>query len=68
MTATPAISAARANAWRWFSGCAITLAASKRSAERELTEGLLASRKHLEALLEGGEWPAALGGWRREQL
>ena len=43
-------------------------AVSKRSAELELPEGLLASHKHLEALLESGEWPTALAGWRREQL
>lgn len=33
-----------------------------------LPEGLLASRRHLEALLEGGDWPEALSGWRRELL
>jgi ribonuclease D len=31
-------------------------------------EGLLAARKHLESLLEGRGWPAALEGWRRELL
>ena len=58
----PADSAAWANAWHWPSGCAITLAVSKRSAELELPEGLPASRKHQDALLESGEWPTALGG------
>lgn len=33
-----------------------------------LPDGVLASRRHLEALIESGRWPAALGGWRREQL
>lgn len=43
-------------------------AVANRGAELGLPDGLLASRKHLEALLEGGEWPAALGGWRKTQL
>lgn len=34
----------------------------------DLPEGLLCARKHLEALLTDGEWPAALEGWRREVL
>jgi ribonuclease D len=33
-----------------------------------LPEGLLCARRHLEALLEGRGWPAALAGWRRELL
>jgi len=33
-----------------------------------LPEGLLASRRHLEKLLEGGGWPTALEGWRRDLL
>lgn len=33
-----------------------------------LPDGLLASRKLLEALLEGADWPGALSGWRRVQL
>jgi ribonuclease D len=33
-----------------------------------LPEGLLCSRKHLERLLEGRGWPAALEGWRRALL
>jgi len=41
---------------------------ARRSAELGLPDGLLASRRHLEALLESGDWPAALGGWRRDQL
>jgi len=34
----------------------------------ELPDGLLCARKHLEALLEGRGWPAALEGWRRVLL
>jgi ribonuclease D len=33
-----------------------------------LPEGLLASRRYLEALKDSGQWPPALGGWRREVL
>lgn len=36
--------------------------------ELDVPEGLLCARKHLEALLEGRGWPAALEGWRREKL
>ena len=43
-------------------------AVAKHGGELSLPDGLLASRKHLEALLQNGDWPAALGGWRREQL
>jgi len=43
-------------------------AVARRTAELGLPDGLLASRRHLEALLDGGDWPAALGGWRRDQL
>ncbi|KAF1687957.1 ribonuclease D [Pseudoxanthomonas broegbernensis] len=43
-------------------------AVARRSAERGLPDGVLASRRHLEALLEGGPWPAALQGWRRDEL
>ncbi|MGH8075459.1 MAG: ribonuclease D [Lysobacter sp.] len=38
------------------------------SAELGLPDGLLASRRYLEALLDHGEWPDALAGWRREVL
>lgn len=38
------------------------------AAELDLPEGLLCSRKHLEALLAGRGWPAALEGWRRGLL
>lgn len=31
-------------------------------------EGLLASRKHLEFLLDAGQWPPALQGWRQQLL
>ena len=43
-------------------------AVAARSAELGLPDGLLASRRYLEALLDHGEWPAALAGWRRELL
>ena len=44
-------------------------AVAARAAELGVPEGVLASRKHLEALLlDPGHWPAALEGWRREQL
>ena len=43
-------------------------AVSTRSTELGLPDGLLASRRYLELLQEGGEWPSALSGWRREQL
>lgn len=43
-------------------------AVSKRSAELGLPDGVLASRRYLESLLEGGQWPPALQGWRRREL
>lgn len=44
-------------------------AVTARSGELGLPDGLLASRKHLEALLvDEQHWPAALGGWRQQQL
>lgn len=42
-------------------------AVAKQAAVLNIPEGLLASRKHLEALMEG-RWPAALEGWRRMEL
>ena len=39
-----------------------------RSAELGLPDGLLASRKHLEAMLETRQWSPALGQWRHAQL
>lgn len=36
--------------------------------ELDLPEGMLASRRWLEALLDGGQWPDALQGWRRTLL
>ena len=42
-------------------------AVAQRATALNIPEGLLASRKHLEVLLEG-HWPNALEGWRREQL
>ncbi|MCW5580456.1 MAG: ribonuclease D [Luteimonas sp.] len=43
-------------------------AVSARSAELGLPEGVLASRRWLEVLLDGEDWPGALSGWRRRQL
>lgn len=43
-------------------------AVAERSAELALPDGVLASRKWLEALIEGADWPGALSGWRRGQL
>ena len=36
--------------------------------EHNLPDGVLASRRWLEALLESGEWPDALKGWRQALL
>jgi len=43
-------------------------AVAERSAALGLPDGVLASRKWLEALVEGADWPGALSGWRRGQL
>ena len=43
-------------------------AVSTRSAELGLPDGVLASRRWLEVLLHGEDWPGALSGWRRRQL
>jgi ribonuclease D len=43
-------------------------AVAARSAELELPDGVLASRRWLQALLEGRGWPDTLAGWRRGQL
>jgi ribonuclease D len=43
-------------------------AVATRSAELGLPDGVLASRRWLEALLDGEDWPGLLGGWRRDQL
>jgi len=43
-------------------------AVSARSADLGLPDGVLASRRYLEALQESGQWPAALSGWRRSEL
>lgn len=43
-------------------------AVAKRTAELGLPDGILASRRWLEVLMDQGQWPPALGGWRREQL
>jgi ribonuclease D len=43
-------------------------AVARRSAELGLPDGVLASRRYLEVLLESGQWPGALSGWRRAEL
>ena len=43
-------------------------AVGARSKALELPDGVLASRRWLEALMDTGEWPDALGGWRRAVL
>lgn len=43
-------------------------AVAARSAELGLPDGVLASRRLLESLQDGGGWSGALAGWRREQL
>ncbi|MBB1088974.1 ribonuclease D [Lysobacter sp. SG-8] len=43
-------------------------AVAERSAELGLPDGVLASRRWLEVLLDHGIWPDALSGWRRDQL
>ncbi|WP_238382838.1 ribonuclease D [Cognatilysobacter segetis] len=43
-------------------------AVSRRAAELGVPDAVLASRRMLEPLLDSGEWPDALEGWRREQL
>jgi ribonuclease D len=43
-------------------------AVAARSRELELPDGVLASRRWLEALMDTGEWPDAIGGWRRTLL
>jgi ribonuclease D len=43
-------------------------AVAQRSAELGLPDGVLASRRWIEALQDGEDWPGALSGWRRAQL
>jgi ribonuclease D len=43
-------------------------ATASRSAELGLPDGVLASRRWLESLLDGLDWPGPLAGWRRAQL
>lgn len=43
-------------------------AVAERSRELGLPDGVLASRRWLQALLDSGRWPGALAGWRRQQL
>lgn len=43
-------------------------AVAKRSSDLGLPDGVLASRRWLEALLDQGDWPDALSGWRRAAL
>ncbi|MCA1714533.1 MAG: ribonuclease D, partial [Gammaproteobacteria bacterium] len=43
-------------------------AVAARSVELGLPDGVLASKRWLEALLDGDDWPGVLAGWRRVQL
>jgi ribonuclease D len=43
-------------------------AVAVRSAELGLPDGVLASRRWLQPLLDGKDWPGPLSGWRRAQL
>lgn len=43
-------------------------AVAARSSDLGLPDGVLASRRWLEALLDQGDWPDALSGWRRAAL
>lgn len=43
-------------------------AVAARSGELGLPDGVLASRRWLETLLDGRDWPGALAGWRRAEL
>ena len=43
-------------------------AVAARSAELGLPDGVLASRRWIEALQDGEDWPGPLAGWRRGQL
>jgi ribonuclease D len=43
-------------------------AVAERSGELGLPDGVLASRRWLESLLDGEDWPGVLSGWRRTQL
>lgn len=43
-------------------------AVANRSTELGLPEGVLASRRWIEALQDGEDWPGILSGWRRAQL
>lgn len=43
-------------------------AVARETERRALPEGILASRRQLEALMAGRGWPDGLGGWRREIL
>ena len=43
-------------------------AVAERSAALGLPDGVLASKRWLEALLDGDDWPGPLAGWRRAQL
>ena len=47
---------------------ALQQAVAAKAAELNVPDGLLCSRKHLEYLLDTGEWPPVLAGWRRELL
>lgn len=47
---------------------ALQLAVTSEAERLGIADGTLASRRWLEALLEDGQWPDALQGWRRVQL
>lgn len=46
----------------------LQVAVAARSKELALPDGVLASRRWLQALMDDGDWPGMLSGWRREQL
>ena len=43
-------------------------AVAQRSTELALPDGVLASKRWLQSLLDSGQWPDALAGWRRDAL
>lgn len=47
---------------------ALQAAVASQAAQLGLADGVLASRRSLEALLDNNDWPAALDGWRRPIL
>lgn len=47
---------------------AMQAAVAQAAGQAGIPEGVLASRRWLQALLEDGRWPAPLAGWRRQLL